>query len=112
LILAYYATVSLLIVLTAPRNALTPFFIFANAFAFIYIATVAICANLLVTRCLLPLDAPMFYTIAALIGARRVPQRPEPTIYRGIALHRKNRSDMGRLAHHISRIDILPAGML
>jgi len=79
LVLAYYATFSLLFVAAMPARCRTPFLVFINSFAFLYLMSIAIGANELVSRYLLPLDVPLAYTIAvALDCARRRDCSPAP----------------------------------
>ena len=62
--LAWYATFAFVPVFMAARKKRSPFLVFAGCFAFLYMATVACGANQTVTRYLLPLDVPLFYTVA------------------------------------------------
>lgn len=70
LVLAYFATLSVFFVLIFPKTARTDFLIFVNSFAFLYILTIMLGANQMVTRYLLPLDVPLLYTVVALITGR------------------------------------------
>jgi len=78
LVLSYYATFSIVWVYLLPGNKRSGFVVFTNSFAFFYLATIVVGANQLVTRYLLPLDAPMLYTVCAAICS----WRDNPTVER------------------------------
>jgi hypothetical protein len=72
-VLAYYATFGIFLVPFVRRKGRRTFLIFATSFSFFYMASIAVAANQLVTRYLLPLDVPLLYSVALCLPARKFP---------------------------------------
>ena len=68
-VLALYAALSFLAIFLVPRSYRAGFLVFSTVFSLLYMAEIALAADELVTRYLLPISAPLLYMVAIAIHA-------------------------------------------